>query len=329
MDAIRGFVSVVAPVRNAERFLESYVEECVGLLGGAARDHEIIVVDGLSVDRTPEVAVRLLKRFPTLRYVRLARPYSTDILLTAGLDTAIGDYVVLTSPECDPPSEIPAMLRKAASTECGIVTGIDPSGGGQSLKRRLFHGLFALGCRRILGIEFPAHATRFQVLTRAAATAIARTHDKRPQFPVFASQAGFGGTTYSYRRVARPGADVPKKRLDAIDRAVSIVVLNSLSPLRFASLFAVAGGTLNLLYAGYVVAVYAFKDAVAPGWTTLSLQTSVMFLFVFLVLVVMCEYLGHTLEEATDRPLYHVLDEKSASPALKLADARNILDRSA
>ena len=62
--------------------------------------------------------------------------------------------------------------------------------------------------------------------------------------------------------------------------------------------------------------------------TTLSLQATLMFFFVFLILVVVCEYVGRILAEAQDRPLYHVLEERNSS-LLEMQQQRNVLDRSA
>jgi hypothetical protein len=107
------------------------------------------------------------------------------------------------------------------------------------------------------------------------------------------------------------------------------MVLNSISPLRLVSYLGIAAGLFNLLYALYVVGVNLFSSHVAEGWTTLSLQMSAMFFFVFLILVTACEYVGRTLEEAQDRPVYHVLEERNGSEVLKLSDQRNVLDRSA
>jgi glycosyltransferase involved in cell wall biosynthesis len=328
MSEKHGFVSVVAAVANAGRFIDDFVRECLGVLEANFRDYELILVDDASGDDTVARVDALLKGTPSLRLIRLARRFGPDIALTAGLDSAIGDYIVLMQADCDPPAEIPAMVRLARSG-CGIVTGVARCRPGEGLGRRLLRRGFYHYCNHVLGIPYPRFATRFQVLSRAAATAATCIRPKCPQFPVLASQVGFESRTHRYKQVARPGPAGNIGLRAKVDRGLSIMVLNSISPLRLVSYLGITAGLLNLAYAGYVVFVNLLRDHVAEGWTTLSLQMTSMFFFIFLIQVVVCEYVGRILEETKDRPLYHVLEERNGSEMLVLQQQRNILDKSA
>jgi glycosyltransferase involved in cell wall biosynthesis len=328
MSEKRGFISVVAAVANVGPFIEAFIRECVGVLEAHFRDHELILVDDASADDTVACVDTLLKGTPSLRIIRLARRFGTDIALTAGLDSAIGDYIVLMQAECDPPAEIPAMVRLAQSGY-GIVTGVARYRQGEHFGRRLLRRGFYHYCNRVLGIQYPRFATRFQVLSRAAASAVTCIRNKCPQFPVLASQVGYASRTHKYQQVSRPSAGSNLGLREKVDRGLSIMVLNSISPLRLVSYLGIAAGVLNLVYACYVVVVNLLLQHVAEGWTTLSLQMTSMFFFIFLIQVVVCEYVGRILEETKDRPLYHVLEERNGSELLVLHQQRNILDKSA
>jgi glycosyltransferase involved in cell wall biosynthesis len=323
----RCFVTVVATVADAESFVESFVRECLAVLRAHYRDFELILVDDASTDGTVAEVDRLLKGAPALRLVRLARPFGPDVALTAGLDSAIGDYIVLMQPERDPPGEIPALVR-LAEEGFGVVTGVAPNRPGEPVWKRATRRGFYAACNRVLGIRYPRDATRFQALTRAAAGAAGRARPKCPQFPVLAAQVGYGGATHAYRTLPHRGGRRAPGLRGMLDRALSVVVMNSMSPLRLVSYLGIGAGLMNLLYACYVVGVNLFKSHVAEGWTTLSLQMSGMFFLVFLILVMACEYIGRTLEEAQDRPVYHVLEERNGSEQLQLTDRRNVLERS-
>lgn len=322
-----GFVSVVAPVANAAGYIGPFVADCLAVLRAHYRDFELILVDDASADGTAAVATGLLPGNVELRLVRLARRYGPDVAFVAGLDTAIGDHIVLMRPEADPSAEIPAMVRLAAAGS-GVVTGVCPGGRDGPLTRLLRRAFHAYS-NRTLGLCYPPHGTTFQVLSRAAASAVARTRAKRPTFPVLASQVGYGGATHPYTPVVRPGAKPADGLLTKVDRGLTVLITSSMSPLRAVSYLGAGAAVLNLAYAGYVVGANLVLDRVAAGWTTLSLQLSGMFFFVFLVLVVLCEYVGRTLGEATDRPLYHVLEERTGSPLLPFTTRPNVLDKSA
>ena len=78
----------------------------------------------------------------------------------------------------------------------------------------------------------------------------------------------------------------------------------------------------------YVMVVNLVKNDVAPGWTTLSTQMSVMFFLVFLVQAVLGEYVGRTLELSRDRNVYQILEERNGG-SLHLTQNRNVLEKSA
>jgi hypothetical protein len=75
--------------------------------------------------------------------------------------------------------------------------------------------------------------------------------------------------------------------------------------------------------------VYLFQRDVMPGWTTMSLQVSGLFFLVFIMMTMIGEHLGRLLDEAVDRPLYHVREEQSSSVMLSDLARRNVMDRSA
>ncbi|MCZ2341069.1 MAG: glycosyltransferase [Bacteroidales bacterium] len=317
-----GFVSVVVPVANGAAYMADFLNECLVVLQNTYRDYELIIVDDASTDDTAAIVGKHLQGVKELRLVRLARRFGPDVAAVAGLDTAIGDTIVLMRADRDPPAEIPALVERCR-TGVGVVTGVAiPHGDG--LLTRVLRGAYHLYTNRVLGLSFPRYGTTFQALSRAAVSAVTRIRAKCPTFPVLASQVGYGGITYEYRPLDRAHGQAEPGLLAKIDRGLTVLVTSSISPLRMVSYFGVAVALLNLLYAGYVVGVNLVQSHVAAGWTTLSLQISGMFFCVFLVLVVVCEYVGRTLGEATNKPLYHVLDERNGSDLLQFQQRRNI-----
>ena len=79
------------------------------------------------------------------------------------------------------------------------------------------------------------------------------------------------------------------------------------------------------MYLAYIAFVYCLKTHVAEGWTTTSLEISIMFFFLFLILSVLCEYVGRLLEEVQDRPLYFIAQEKNSSVLLEHQIKKNIV----
>src|SRR6478735_6795414 len=106
------FVSVVAVLRSYARFLPAFVEEIYRTLDEHYTNFELVLVDNGSRDDTPQVVRDLLKSHKCVRYLKLSRRMKPEMAVMAGLDAAIGDYVITLHPEFDPPAEIPAMVEK-------------------------------------------------------------------------------------------------------------------------------------------------------------------------------------------------------------------------
>ena len=83
--------------------------------------------------------------------------------------------------------------------------------------------------------------------------------------------------------------------------------------MRLVTVFAVGMSIVSVAYAAYVVITRLLMENVASGWATLSLQVSILFFFISIVLAVMCEYLLQILETSTRRPVYHVARELHSS----------------
>jgi glycosyltransferase involved in cell wall biosynthesis len=321
------FVSVVGVLRSYARFLPAFVEEVCRTLDGHYTNFELVLVDNGSRDDTPRIAGELLRRFKCVRYLRLSRRMKAETAAVAGLDAAIGDYVVTLHPEFDPPGEIPAMVEKCRAG-ADLVTGSAPFPNPPGLLYRVLRWGFVRGARFALKMEPARGGTGFRVLSRAAVNALTRVRQRRRFFDLLASDIGFSTATHPYRFVSRSGKAPRVNLRRSVRTAASMALNHSLAPLRLVSVLGLAGSLFSLAYSLYVVGVYLVKPDVMPGWTTLSLQVSGLFFLVFVMLTLIGEHMGRLLDEAVDRPLYHVREEQSSSVMLADLARRNVMDRS-
>lgn len=93
--------------------------------------------------------------------------------------------------------------------------------------------------------------------------------------------------------------------------AIGMMTSSSTAPLRMASTVCSVGAILSLLQSAWAMGVYVLKGDVAPGWTTLSLQMSVMFMLLSIAVGAIAEYVGGL--SRSGRPPYHVLRQRSSS----------------
>lgn len=319
------FVSVVAVLRSYARFLPAFVAEVHRTLGEHYANFELVLVDNGSRDDTPQVVRDLLATHRCVRYLRLSRRMKPETAVMAGLEAAIGDFVVTLHPEFDPPAEIPSLVEKCRSG-ADVVLGAAPFPTPPGVVYHALRGVYYRIARGLLGIDPVRVNSGFRCLSRAAVNAITRVRRRRRFFALLASEIGLSTATHEYRFVSRTGKTPRVNLRRAVRTAASMAVNHSAAPLRLVSLLGLGGSFLSLVYSLYVVAVYLFKQDVMPGWTTLSLQVSGLFFLVFVMMTMIGEQLGRLMDETVDRPLYHVREEQASAVMLADLARRNVLN---
>jgi dolichol-phosphate mannosyltransferase len=305
--------------------LEPFLDDVLRALEPNYKFYEIILVDDGSTDSTPAVVEQLLKRYQRVRYLRLSRRFGSEVAISAGLDSSIGDFTVVVSPESDPCEMIPELIL-AVRRSGGILTGVTKTRKKRSGPAQLAASAFHYYSRRHLGIDLKENSTDFRVMSRQAVNAITQIKDRRRHLRLFTNTIGYDLQYFDYTPINRTGRTERTHFLDEVSQAIDLIVTTSPHPLRFASRLGLIASVLNALYIAYIVGVYIFKPHVAEGWITTSMAISVMFLFLFVLLAILCEYVGRLLEEVQGRPLYFIGQEKNSSVLLEHQVKGNVVN---
>jgi glycosyltransferase involved in cell wall biosynthesis len=318
------FVSVVAPLNNDEAIAADFIIETIFVLKKSFSNYELVLVDDGSIDNTSQAVEELLKLHDCIRLIRLSRRFGIETAISAGLDSAIGDFVVVMIPNDDPPGVIPEMVSFCQNGP-GVVTGVRPDRKGDPYWAKLGAKLFYLYAYRFLKINIPENSTPFRVLSRQAVNAITQIRDQYRYIRLISNFIGYAQVEFPYTPINRSGRKHGRSFWESANMALDIIVANSLHPLRVVTILGLFAGILNLLYISYIILVYLFKDKVAEGWVTTNFQSAVMFFFIFVILTVLSEYVGRIMNETRKRPLYYVLDELNSSVMLANSERRNIV----
>ena len=320
------FVSVVAPLRNDADIVEAFISEVSAVLARTYANYEIVLIDDGSTDETTNKVSALLPRVPCVRLITLSRNFGQEVAITAGLETVIGDYVVVMLPNDDPPDAIPDMVKKAQAG-IGIIQGVSMDRSGEPWVIRLGTNLFYWYGRRFMDLRVPNNATNLRAMSRQAVNAVTLIKDRMRYLRGFSAYVGFKLQEYPYKPINRRGALRRRNLSETFGRAIDIIVSNSTHPLRVVSRLALVLSVFNLFYIGYVAITYFLSDHIAPGWVTQSMQIASMGFFVFMIMTVLCEYVGRILNEVQERPLYYVSDESSSPTLLFDEERKNVVSQ--
>lgn len=324
MERIETFVSVVVICRNVADYLEKCIADVCRILEARYSNYEVVLVDDHSEDGTLAKAESLLSRYPCVRAIALSRRVGPEIATMAGLESAIGDFVVTVEPDRDPTEDIAAMVELVRQGN-DIVIGTTDTTSHRSAIYRFLRGIYLKLANRLIQVEMIPGNTTFSALSRQAVNAMTRIRRRKRLFALVAMETGYSVTAYPYRQQTATLHRRDRRLWTSIRRGISILVVNSNAPLRLVSGVGLAGSMLCLLYGVYIFAVNLVKSNVMEGWTTLSLQMSGLFFLVFLMLALMGEYMARVLDESMDRPLYHLRSEKTSSIMISNTTRRNVL----
>ena len=320
------FVSVVAPLHDPGALLERFVGETVAVLRQAFRHFELIVIDDGSRTIARGDWDAVLATHDGVRVLHLSREFGEEQAIAAGLDAAIGDFVVTMSPGVDPPALIPALVQRARDG-ADVVLGVRQSRAGDPWWLRAGAGLFYWYARRVMRLDLPANATHFRCLSRQALNALNKLRETGSRLRVFSSFIGYASAPFPYEAMPQTTRSRSRSFGEAVGLALAMVLDNTAHPLRIASLLGVVAALLNLSYAAYVLTTYALRNDVAPGWATMSLTNAAQFFFLSIILAVLCEYVGRLPRRFSSEPGYYIREERSSAVLLR-EDGPNVVHES-
>ena len=317
------FVSVATTLDSVDGAAKKFLTGTLKLLQRRYTNYELIIVaNGLSDDMV-ENLTQLLQEYPCIRIIRLSRNYNQEVATFAAIESAIGDYVIVASAHNDPPATIPQLVSILRERN-DIVFGVSKTPLPYPFLAKLGRRWFFWYSGHFLEINIPLNTTYLMGMNRRAINALTQIKGHHRHIRHISAQVGFKSATYEYK----PRFDTGFARrgfLKSVNLALEIAVSYSRHPLRLLSKVSLIVSLLNILVAIYTVATYLARHGqVAEGWTTMTLEMSVMFFFVFLMLAVIAEYIGQIREEMRDQPPYHIMEELTSNVLIADETRRNI-----
>ena len=310
INKIDSFVSVVSVIDNDESLINDYIGELNSFLHANFVDYEIVLIDQRSTDKTQDILAELLHKIPSIRNILLTTKVHHDVALAAGLENAIGDFVILHSIKYDPVESILDVVKKGMSGHDIVIGSSDKNMTlGYKIIRPWIQWIL-----KYIGYNLPKNATELRCLSRRTVNAVTQTGRFHHQLYVRINKTGYPFINYKYNQLSKPNQT--RSFLGGIRQAIRLLVFNSTKPLRWMSALGITGSLLAFIFAIYSILIRFFKDNIIEGWTTMILFTSLLFMILFVILAFLGEYLGRLLDDRSEQNDYAVVFEKNSSVML-------------
>jgi polyisoprenyl-phosphate glycosyltransferase len=298
--------SLVIPAYNEEGVIEELAAQLGKVMDSLDGDSEAILVDDGSRDRTYDRMLEAAVRDPRIRLVRLSRNFGHQIALTAGVDMAAGDAVIVMDADLQDPPEVVLELAKRWREGYDVVYAVREQREGETKFKRATASAFYRGFNRISEVQVPLDVGDFRLVDRRALDVFSQMRESNRFVRGMFSWIGLRQTGVTYARHERYAGET-KYPLRSMRRfATTGVISFSSAPLRAA---------LNL---GFLVSFIAFALGIwsvvvkvsglyqVPGWTSIVVVTTLIGGVQLIVLGVIGEYIADIHDEVKRRPLYVV-----------------------
>ncbi|MDP2678773.1 MAG: glycosyltransferase family 2 protein [Rhodoferax sp.] len=313
-------ISCVIPAYNEARSLGVLVPDILNALLALSEQIELIVVDDGSRDDTMAVMHSLCARYPQVSYLKLSRNFGKEPALTAGMDAAQGDVVILMDADGQHPvsllPEMVAQWRAGFDVVYAVRSTREDQSGLQIKLTGWFYKLVNLGNR----VKIPANAGDFRLMDRKVVAALKRLTERNRFMKGLYAWVGFNSTAIDYQPLPRTDGKSNFGLRGSLSLAFTGILAFSIAPLRALTLTGFLLSVLALGYGLWVVGEYFISGIAVPGYATIVVGMMFFSGIQLLSIGILAEYVGRIFEEVKQRPNYLVSQRLGTGLPLQLPD---------
>jgi glycosyltransferase involved in cell wall biosynthesis len=317
---VQELLSVVVPAFNEAEVLPSFHARLSAVLQGLPLRVEIVYVNDGSSDTTLDVMRKLAGKDRCVAIVNLSRNFGKEIALTAGLDHARGDAVVVIDADLqDPPELITELIRRWRDGYDVVYAKRTARDGESGLKKFTAFAFYRL-IQRVSHVRIPQDTGDFRLLSRRAILALGKLREQHRFMKGLFAWIGYPQVAVPYRREQRYAGKTKWNYGRLWNLALEGITSFTTAPLKLATYLGLVTALAAFVYAAIIVyKTLMFGDPVR-GYP--SLMVVVLFLggVQLITIGILGEYIGRMFDETKNRPLYLVEEYHPATDTQPLPE---------
>jgi glycosyltransferase involved in cell wall biosynthesis len=299
--------SIVIPVFNEEAVLPVLLRRLDLLLARLDGPAEAIFVDDGSSDSSSVVLRELTKRDPRFRYIGLSRNFGHQIAITAGMDAAQGQAIIVMDADLQDPPEVVEQLIAKWKEGYEVVYARRLSRAGESPFKRATAHLFYRMLGRMTDVGIPADVGDFRLIDRKVLDVLRQMPERDRFVRGMIAWLGFRQAEVAFHRLERAAGETKYPLFKMVRLALNAALGFSDAPLRLAIWSGLVVSCLALLYGGWVLALWMSNDShLVAGWSSTIVVVSLLCGMNMLMTGIVGLYIGRIHAEVKHRPLYVV-----------------------
>ena len=308
--------SVVAPVYNEQELVEKFYQRVRDVMENLGESWELVLVNDGCRDQSPQLMDALHAQDPEhVVILHFARNFGHQIAITAGMDHARGDAVVVIDSDLqDPPEVIPDLIAKWREGY-EVVYAVRAEREGETWFKLFTARLFYRIIQSLTDVVIPMEAGDFRLLDRNALDALKRMRERHRFVRAMVSWIGFRQIGVPYKRHARTAGETKYPFRKMFRLALDAITGFSIFPLKLAQWFGMAAVGVGILLALVLLVIRLGGTAPLAGQGLTASLVLFMGGVQLLGIGILGEYIGRIYDEIRDRPLYIVREIKRQESA--------------
>jgi dolichol-phosphate mannosyltransferase len=302
--------SIVIPIYNEEESFAALVKRLLAVMDQLDGTVEVVLVDDGSKDSSYQLMKESNRQDPRFKVLQLSRNFGHQIAITAGMDVASGQAIIVMDADLQDPPEL--ILQMAARWQQGyeVVDAVREDREGETLFKRKTAAIFYGIQSRLAEIDQPVEVGDFRLVDRQALDAFRQMRERNRYVRGMLSWIGFRQTAVPYTRAAREAghSKYPLRRM--IRLALDGFVGFSTAPLRVSLLLGVVMAAGSLLYGILAIALKLAGLHYVPGYASLLVTITFLSGIQLIVVGMVGQYVARICDEARARPLYLVREAR-------------------
>lgn len=299
---------MVVPVFNEEDGIDAFHERTTRVLGALdGMTWELLYVDDGSRDGSYERLSALAAGDGRVQVLRFSRNFGHQIAITAGVDHARGDCVVVIDSDLQDPPEVITEMVAQWRNGYDVVYGVRADREGETAMKLMTASAFYRILGRLTNIQIPANVGDFRLVSRRVVDQLKLLREKDRFVRGLVSWVGFRQTGVAYHREARFAGETKYPFSKMFKFAFDGITSFSTAPLRLATWLGLLAAVLAVIYLLSVFVQKALGRTV-EGWATIMVAMLFLGSVQLIVLGILGEYLGRIFNEVKPRPMYVVAE---------------------
>lgn len=301
--------SIIIPLYNEEEVVSECIKRVIAVCNELDGDYEIIFVNDGSRDRTMEIVRSECDKNKNIKVLSFSRNFGHQIAITAGMDRANGDAVIVMDADLQDPPEVIKDLIAKYREGYDVVYAVRAERKGETFFKKFSSKVFYRFLRYMCNIDIPVDTGDFRLLSRKVCDVMKSFTERNRYVRGLVSWVGFRQAAVEYVREERFAGETKYPLRKMLKLSMDGITSFSSKPLTMSKNFGFLTAAAGFIYMMVVVLQKFVFGKTVQGWASLAVLILLIGGIQLIMLGVVGEYIARIFDESKNRPLYIIEEE--------------------